>query len=180
MCFNEITTPYDLYYFMKENIIYGFVSNYDNKIYTRKGLNNDLIYDRLIIESYFLQTPAELLENKCGVCYDQVEFARFWLEYNNYNVYTFFTPIHNHAFLIYEKNNNFYLFETTLKPINGIHEFQTLDDAINFFKGIESIYNNKKMEDILIYPYDNVVYGCSFFDFISNIVKDNKLILKRQ
>ena len=36
----------------------------------------------LLLNYYYLQTPEELLESKCGICYDQVEFIREFLKYN--------------------------------------------------------------------------------------------------
>jgi hypothetical protein len=182
MKWEDILTPYDLYAFMKNNISYGFVSNYDQKIYTRKSLNNDPLYDRLILESYFLQTPEEVLKNKCGICFDQVELARYWLESNNYKVHTFFSKGHNHAFLIYEANGFFYLFERTFITINGIHAFRNLEEAVNFYKSAEALFNNKSIDDILVCPYQDVLFGCSFFDFILYASRDigASLALKKE
>jgi hypothetical protein len=174
MKWEDILTPYDLYEFMKRNIEYGFVSNYNYKIYTRKSLQNNSLYEKLLFESYYLQTPDELLKTKCGLCYDQVELARFWLEHNNYKVYTFFSKGHNHAFLIYEANGFFYLFERTFININGIHAFPSLESAINYYKANEALFNNKSIDDILVYPYQDVLFGCSFFDFIYYATKENK------
>lgn len=181
MQYNDIKTPQELYQFMKENIIYGFVSDYNYLPYTRDCLNDNNLYDRLILESYFLQTPQEVLNTKHAICFDQVEFARTWFLNNGYRVYTFFVKGHNHCILIYEDNNKFYFFERTLKKIIGIHEFSTLEEAIYFYKLKESIFCNIDINDIEIYEYDTVVFGCGFLDFCYHITEEVgvKLNLKK-
>lgn len=172
MEYNDIKSPQELYQFMKENITYGFVSNYDNKPYTRKNLNDDNLYNRLILESYFLQTPEEVLITKHGICFDQVELARHWLINNGYKVHTFFIKGHNHCILIYEDNSKFCFFERSFKKINGIHEFFSLEDAVYFYKLSESIYSNIDINQIEVYEYNEVVFGCNFLDFCYRITEE--------
>ena len=90
-----------LYNFMRENIKYGFISSIDKKAYRRVEVNDDELYEKMLIESYYLQTPEELLKSKYGLCYDQVELERKWLLDKGYKVLTFFSTHHNHSFLIF-------------------------------------------------------------------------------
>ena len=179
--FEKVKTPEELYTYMKENIIYGFVSNYNQVAYTRTSLNDDALYNRLLFESYYLQTPAEILESKHGLCWDQVELVRYWLTRHGYNVFTFFIKLRNHAIIIYEKNNKFYWFERTFKPLNGIREFSSLNNALIFIRKAEAIVNNVEPFEIEVFKYDEVVFGCDFSTFRNRIVLDSekKLILNK-
>ena len=123
MEFNDVNNPKQLYEFMRKNIKYGFISSYDMMIYTRNEIRDSDLYENILFNSYFLQSPDEVLANKYGICYDQVELARFWFNSNNYLVQTFFTEYHNHSFLVYFDGNTYNLFETTFKDANGIYSF---------------------------------------------------------
>lgn len=181
MAFEDIKTPDELYTFMKDNITYGFVSDYDQVAYTRKSLNNDELYNRLLFESYYLQTPAEILKSKHGICWDQVELARYWLTMHGYMVYTFFVKIRNHSIMIYESNNKFYWFERTFKPLNGIREFSSLNAALKFIRKAEAIVNKVEPSEVDIFKYDEVVFGSGFYTFRDRIIQDDgkKLILNK-
>lgn len=179
MTFEKVKTPEELYTFMKENITYGFVSNYNQVTYTRNSLNNDSLYERLLFESYYLQTPAELLESKHGLCWDQVELIRYWLTSHGYKAYTFFVKIRNHTIIIYENNNQFYWFERTFKPLNGIREFSSLSAALNFIRKAEAIVNKMEPCEIEVFKYDEVVFGSDFYAFRNKIIHEDgeKLLL---
>lgn len=165
MQFKDIKTSKELYEFMKNNIKYGFISSYDNRKYIRKEINNDTLYENMLFNTYFLQSPNELLKSKCGLCYDQTELERFWLQKNGYDVYTFFSEFHNHVFLIYKDNNKYYLFERTMPKYNGIYEATSLGDCLEIYKQIQFKVVECNMQQIIIYPYDNVPYGLNFYQF---------------
>ena len=88
-----------------------------------------------IIEKYYLQSPMELLKSKCGICYDQVELANLWFIMHGYQVLNCFTNYHNHAMVLYLKNNKYYWLETTLINHMGIHEYNNLEEFFNELKG---------------------------------------------
>ncbi len=172
MDFNQIQTPEKLYQFMKEYIHYGFVSNFDGNIYTHQNLQDDCLYEQILYEQYFLQTPSDLLKSKYGLCFDQVELERYWFLKHNYTVFTYYIRFHNHCFLIYKKENQYYLFERTYKPLIGIHSFSSLEEAIRFCIVTESINSNIPMKNLEIYFYDEVIFGSSFYDFCSYVIKE--------
>ena len=58
---NKIKNPDELYLYIKDNIKYGFKSNDDN-IYCRYEMNDDKLYESLLFNKYYLQTPNELLK----------------------------------------------------------------------------------------------------------------------
>ena len=172
---NGISNPQELFSFMKSNIRYGFVSK-DGKKYIRKEVEESIYMDN-IIRNYYFQKPEEVLISKCGICYDQVALAKKFLLDNNYKVYTFYTRIHNHVFLVYEDNNKYYYFERSFPNHNGIFSFNNLEELFRYYISIQ----NDLINEISFYSYDDVIYGCDFYDFINNIIKndDIKMVLKR-
>ncbi len=174
MEYQDIKSPIDLYNFMEENIIYGFVSRYDNTCYTRVSLKNDTLYENLLKRSYFLQKPFEILQNKYGLCWDQVELERDWFLKNKYKIYTFYVKLNNHCFLIFESNHKFYLFERSFKLALGIHQFSTLDEALLFYCQLESFNRKVSLDKIDIWQYDDVVFGVSFSEFCTHIINEGR------
>ena len=67
------------------DIEYGFKDEYGNNI----SVTNPEKWDDEFYNFYYLQTPDELLESRCGVCFDQVELERNLFEKNNINVNTY-------------------------------------------------------------------------------------------
>lgn len=172
MKFYDIKNPIDLYLFMKENIKYGFYSTYDNDTHRRVDMNDDMLYELLLFHSYYLQSPKELLISKHGICFDQVEFERDWFVKKGYEVYTFFTPHHNHCFLVFKDSNGYNWFERTIKEHNGIHTKKSLEELIYHYKYVQDNMNLK------LYQYDNVTYGETFCDFLDEVTEKDQLGLK--
>lgn len=166
MKYEDIKKPLELYNFIKDNFTYGFYSKNHDKCFTRDILKEN--YETTLFNNYCLQTPAELLQRKVGLCYDFVEFEKDWLLKHNYKVYTYYTKHHNHAFLVYV-DNGYNLFETTYDRINGIHNEKTLEDIKNY------IIKNQK-NNIKLYEFSNPIFGSDFYQFVYNITKDKKYI----
>lgn len=165
----DIDNVEKLYDYIRKNIKYGFKAK-DFNIYCRYEMNNDMLYEYLLFNNYCLQKPSELIKSKYGICYDQVELMRYWMIKHNYEVFTFYTPYHNHAFLIYKENNNYNIIETSIKEYNGIHKFNSLEEALENYKNFQ--LKNTKIKDIKFYKYDKAKYGCDICTFIYNITKD--------
>ena len=169
MKYEDINTPMQLYLFMKSNIKYGFVSSYDNIAYTRYDLCDDLLYEELLFNSYYLQRPEELLKSGYGICYDQVEFAKRWLLDNDYMVKTYFSKCHNHSFLIYKDRdtNKYNLFERSWKKRNGIYPLNSIDDSFKIYMMWQNIDNSDLLLDAVdIFEYDCNFFGVGFYEFI--------------
>lgn len=173
MDYKEIRNPYELYEYMRNNIEYGFYSTFDMKVHRRLEMD-DYSYENLLFSYYYLQKPEELLITKTGICYDQVEFERKWFLDHGYEVHTFFTPYHNHCFLIFKDRDYYYLFETCIKDINGIYIGETIEELLDYYKILQNNF------DMKFYEYNNVTFGCNFINFISQIIKNEKYILDLQ
>lgn len=176
MEYKNIKTPQELYKFIKENIRYGFISSYNNKPYTRKELKNDELYEFLLFNSYFLQTPEMLLQTKIGLCYDQVELARRWFTEHNYQVRTYFSFYHNHAFLIYKDKEKYSLFERTHPKYNGIYTLNSKEEALKFYKCLQL----EKPEELEIIEYKQPPFGIDYYSFQEYIKKEQSAKVYRK
>ena len=118
---------------------------------------NDLFQD-----NYILQSPKEVLKNKVGVCWDQVELERYLfkntdLEFKTYFIIHYaenYTP--THTFLVYKKDNSYYWFEHSWLPYQGIHKYPSLEKLLLDVKNkfIQDMLDNKYEEDNLyVYEY---------------------------
>lgn len=178
MKYEDIKTPEELYSFMKENIKYGFYVKKQDKIYIRKELNNDELYNKTLLHDYIVLSPKELLDKKVGVCYDYVEFERDWLLKHGYKVHTYYTNIHNHAILIYEDNNKYYLFERSIKQFNGIHEDDNIDNLIKMYNDWQVEHDEVFKLKIETTEYDAPKEEVGFYGYILNALKSEEKLQK--
>lgn len=106
-------------------IEYGFKDEQGNNIIDI----NPKKWDEEFSEFYYLLTPEELLERKCGVCWDQIELERKLFEDENIKVETYFIfladqdMLPSHTFLIYQDDTKYYWFEHSWNKYKGIHEY---------------------------------------------------------
>lgn len=112
---------------LMNNIEYGWVD--------KNGKKHSVI-DETYLNNYILQSPNEVMKNKIGVCWDQVELERHYFKGKNWNVKTYFLVNYDgdkcptHTFLTFEKNNKHYWFEHSWERFRGIHEYQTLKELL--------------------------------------------------
>ena len=64
-------SPQKFYTYIKKNIYYGFVDKSEKKYYPADFENVDI--DSL----YILQSPKQVIRNKCAWCWDVVELLRY-------------------------------------------------------------------------------------------------------
>ncbi len=157
MKYQEIKTPHQLLKYMHENIYYGFLSK-DNKIY----IDQDEEWNKNWYNNCIIQEPERLIESHYGTCWDQVELERNWFREHGYTIRTIFmiflidTPNNypTHTFLLFENNHKIFWFEHSFETEKGIHEFDTINEAIQTvkLKHLEYAINNgiAKPSDISI------------------------------
>ena len=136
---------------LMNNIEYGWLD---------KDKNKHSFADESFSNNYILQSPNEVITNKIGVCWDQVELERYYFKENAWNIKTYFIVHYDgdkcptHTFLTYEKNNKFYWFEHSWERFKGIHEYNAKWDTNMKSQSIIFQYKNfiiiVKMENILI------------------------------
>lgn len=156
-----------------DTIEYGYKDSFGNNI-----LDDDFNkWEREFNKFYYLQSPCELLETKCGVCYDQVELERKLFNDHNILCNTYFVYLINkdklpsHTFLIYQENNKYYWFENSWIKYKGIHEYNDelslLLDVIYKFK--KEYYGLEKDVDIYLYRYQKPKFHISIDEFYKYI-----------
>jgi|GEM_PF-922957 len=161
--FENLKTPSDLLAFM-DGIEYGFVGNDGEKYSEQDERFRDSWYPKCIVQS-----GDELLESRCGTCWDQVELERKWFKEHAYQFVTIFSWFEvkkpnnypNHTFLAFNDNEKWYWFEHAYSGNRGIHEFAALDDLVNEVKtrlledAIDSgVANPEDDSSINTCPYD--------------------------
>ncbi len=171
---SDIKDSNDIMEVMK-TIEYGWVDIDNNK-------HNKI--SRIMLEKYKLQSPEEVLKNKIGVCWDQVELQRYLFNKIEYDVKTYFICYYdyvknpNHTFLVYKKDNKYYWFEHSFHKYKGIYSFSTLKELFNDVKGKfvnQEIIKEYKDEHILIREYSKPQYHISVIEFYHHCEKNKAL-----
>ena len=140
------------------DIKYGFVDNNVN-IYP----DNDRDWDNSFSKYYRLQILNELEQTKYGVCWDQVELERFYLNEMGIESKSYFIVEYDelicptHTFIVVNDNNKYYWFEHSWEPYRGIHEYGNLNECLLDIKDkfIKMLINRDiSTEEIVIYEYE--------------------------
>lgn len=150
---------------LMNNIDYGWIDNDNHKYDT---------INKLFSDKYILQSPKQILENKIGICWDQVELERYYFGNTHLNTKTYFLCHYDnykcptHTFLVYEFENYFCWFEHSWEKYKGIHKYNSLKELLvdvrNKFIANELNYNYK-MENLILYEYNKPNYGISVMEF---------------
>ena len=150
---------------LMENIEYGWIDKNNNKYN---------VVDESYSDNYILQDPKEIIKNKIGVCWDQVELERYYFKGNDWNIKSYFIVHYDndkcptHTLLTFEKNNKYYWFEHAWERFRGIHEYQTqkelLFDVKNKFIKYE-LNNNYEKNNLIIYNYKKPKYHLNTQEF---------------
>lgn len=123
---------------------------------------------------YILQSPEELIKNKVGTCWDQVELERYYFKDYNSFIKTFFIVHYDnnkcptHTFLVFKKANYYYWFEHSWKKFRGIHKYNTLKELLLDVKNKfiqNELKNNFVENNLIIYEYDKPKYNISVKEF---------------
>ena len=153
---------------LMNNIEYGWIDKNNNK-------HN--IVDKTYSDNYILQSPNEVIKNKLGVCWDQVELERYYFKSNNWNVKTYFLVHYDgnkcptHTFLTFEKNKKYYWLEHSWERFRGIHEYKYLKELLFDIKEkfIKYELNNQYEKDnLLLYEYPKPKYHISVQEFYNH------------
>ncbi len=153
---------------LMENIEYGWVDK-DNK--------KHVLVDETYSDNYILQSPKEIIKNKVGVCWDQVELERYYFKENDWNVKTYFLVHYDgdkcptHTFLTFEKNNKYYWFEHSWERFKGIHEYKSLKELLfdirdKFIK--YELDNDYVVENLVLHEYQKPKYHISVQEFYNH------------
>ena len=182
---NDIKTPEELLNFMSNNIEYGFLGK-NGHIYRY----DDPDFDSDWYEQCILENKEDILKNKHGTCWDQVEFEREWFLNNNYEIKTIYEMVNvdyennypTHTFLAYKDKDNWYWFEHSDFNNRGIHKFDTFDNLISYQlnKYIEFLktfgITNDEIDKIIITEFDKPKEHISTEEYFNHVL--NSKIIK--
>ncbi len=150
---------------LMNQINYGWIDKYNNK-------HN--VVDESYSNNYVLELPKEVIKNKIGVCWDQVELERYYFKGNDWNIKTYFVVYYDnamcpsHTFLTFEKDNKVCWFEHSWQIFRGIHEYNSLKELLLDVrdKFIKFELNNKyEKENLVIYEYRKPLFHISALEF---------------
>lgn len=153
---------------LMQEIEYGWIDKNNNK-----HSNIDETYT----DNYILQSPNEVIKNKIGVCWDQVELERYYFKGNDWNVKTYFLVHYDgdkcptHTFLTFEKNNKYYWFEHSWESFRGIHEYKSLKELLFDIKDKFIQYeldNNFISENLVLHEYKKPKYHILVQEFYNH------------
>lgn len=153
------------------DIEYGFVDS-------NKNIYPDSLKDwsSNFSELYRLQSPEELIKNKYGVCWDQVELERFYLAKKNIESKSYFIIAYDnkqeptHTFIVV-KADKYYWLEHSWEPYRGVHEYNSLNELLIDVKiKFEESLKKQNVRDykIAIYEYDKPNYHLSCVAFMKH------------
>lgn len=150
---------------LMESIEYGYVDKDGNKHFT---------IDENFPLDYKLQSPLELKKSKLGVCWDQVELERDFLEGNQIDCNTYFIVYYSdskcptHTFITYKNDNKYIWFENAWEKQKGIHSYESINELLfdvrKKFITFEAI-DNIDCDNMFIYKYGKPNYNISCLDF---------------
>ena len=169
---------------LMDNISYGWKSK-TNQLKTN--------IDDTFFNEYELETPKEVIKNKIGVCWDQVELERYYFRNQCLELQTYFIVYYGsnkcptHTFLTLKKDGTYYWFEHSWAKYRGIYAYSSKKALLNDVKAkfipdfLPSKYNPN---NIAIYPYSKPKSHLSAKDFFThcennpNIIKDLEEVIK--
>ncbi len=184
--YNNIKTPEALLEFMHDNIHFGICGS-NKKLYD----TSDLDSFELASEIYWnLSSPANLLKNRYGQLFDQIELERDWFYKHKYEFKTFYITFlinkdnsyPTHAYLAFKRDNKWYWFENCDKCNYGIHEFTTLEDLItnqmNVHVKLAAKFNpldNDILNCLHIFEYKKPKYGINTKEFTKFVLASEEV-----
>ena len=147
-----------------QEIEYGWVDKEGNKRY---------LVDDTYSDNYRLQSPQQVLKNKIGVCWDQVELERYYFK-NDLNIKTYFLVHYDndkcptHTFLTFEKNNKYYWFEHSWARFKGIHGYDSMKELLLDVRKkfiVSELNNNYNENNLILREYTKPKFGVSVIEF---------------
>lgn len=163
---------------LMKDIEYGWVDKNNNK---------HSVVDETYSDNYILQSPNEVIKNKIGVCWDQVELERYYFKGNDWNIKTYFLVHYDgdkcptHTFLTFEKNNKYYWFEHSWKKHRGITVYDSELEALKDIKDKfvkDELNNEYNYMNLCIYEYSKPDYGINVLEFYKHCENGNNIIIK--
>lgn len=179
----SINKVQDFFKYCQSEFEYGWI---DQDGIRHSGINDG--------NSYYLQSPKELVKSKLGICWDRTELYRDWfknmtnLKFETYYIfYEDNAGCPSHTILVFYKNDKVYWFEPMFQAVDnyysGIHEYDNINSLLLDLKKVwikdllitNLVPVNYKDDNVFIYKYDIPKYHINGFEMRNHIDK-SKLI----
>ena len=138
-----------------EKIQYGWIDiNDEIHINTIKDLQS----------LYRLANIDEIIENKVGICFDQVELERFYFN-NKFEThsYAIITTHMVHTFLALKSGTDYVYFEHSSAKSKGIYYFKSLELLLEFaINEFMKRHNLKNKASVKLIPYNKLPQRITF------------------
>ena len=168
-----------------QDIKYGFADDLKN-VY-----DDDESFDTIFFSKYRLQIADTLISTKYGVCWDQVELERYYLEEENIMSKSYFIVKYDnkncptHTFIVIDDDKNYYWLEHSWEKYRGIHIYDSLELLLKDVKEKFTIFNkdngdnkkNRKAEyNIEIFEYEKPKVSLDVTQFYKHCENGRKII----
>lgn len=181
-CFEKrgITSPKKLLNYFESNMKYGF--KYFKNVFTDSQPDFQENMNRL----YKLRIGENFLQSGYGVCWDFCECERLFFEYIGKEHKCFFveTILENgeggptHTFALFKENGKWCWFEFAWLAERGIHEFNTIEEAIEIIVKKLVKFCNEKICKVNVFRTEKAAKRMDAFEFVEHCLK-GKLVFSR-
>ena len=163
----KIQTVKELYELVSDTE-YGWIDSNNNKHFKLNMVE--------FREKYILQKPEEVIKNKIGICWDQVELERHYLEKMSIECWTYLIYYEGaikdrtHTFLVYRNNGYYFWFEHAWKKHKGLHQYQDMDEIFKAVNNIfikEELKLNCDLKKIHLYQYNKPQFHTTSSEFLN-------------
>jgi len=153
--------------------------------YRDKEDNKYIGFDPNFKETFYLQSPKQLLESKIGSCFDQVELERELISKLDVDCRTYFISYPDddydmsHAFLIYKDSQKYYWVENAWRKYKGLHVYNSKEDLFDdvLSKFVKTVQNGD-FKKVKLYLYEKPRSGISYAKFVSNCMSNRSIKIK--
>lgn len=176
----------DSLYNFCQTIEYGWIDHSGNK---HHGVNDS--------NEYFLQSPAEVLRNQIGICWDQTELQRAWfasqgIPHETYFLYYYLSDDNcpSHSILTFTHHGKPSWFEPMFKNTEvyyaGIHSYDSIEELLanlrtKFIRNGQasgSLPKEFHLDNLNLYRYNRPDYGISCSEFYEHCRQGDKITVK--
>lgn len=177
-----LNQAYVILEFFQKNIEYGIL-DINRKIHRVTDENFWSDFGKYFI----LKSPEELLKNKIGVCFDQVELSRHLVAQKNIATKSYFIcyfgNLYSHSILAFEENNKFYWLETSHRAFIGVHEYDSIEQLLKDFKHkfvhnelskVPESYDESKLK---IFEYESPKFGINCEQYFEHMKNSKEVII---
>ena len=169
---------------------YDYLDNVLNKLNIKNGYRDK--YGRKFIEpnkkfkeEYYLQSPEEVLSNKFGIVFDQVELERELITNIGLDSRTYFMIYNSlenemsHSFLVFKNGNKYYWLENAWIKYRGVHEYDKKEDLLkDVIKKFVATIKDGDESKIRLYQFNKPNYGISYNKYVRNCMNGISMKVK--